>query len=205
VVKAQPLKNLLSFLRLGSPGSKGAAQSAAMGAGLSGAVGLLTGGPVEALAYGAGDFLINYPILRATRKVFKPTPKQILDKKTNKYVEAPGDPHFVENIVNVGASLGASQLIGSMLPQRVESVQPDAQQFLAQQAQQVIPQVESQAAQNTQQMIQRSRVNSLPLGSLDVAPNTMYQTQGIEHTAFHYPGLTLPPELLAQLQEQGMT
>jgi len=54
-------------------------------------------------------------------------------------------------------------------------------------------------------MIQRSRVNSLPLGSLDVAPNTMYQTQGIEHTAFHYPGLTLPPELLAQLQEQGMT
>lgn len=202
MAKAQALKNLLSFLS--SPGSKGAAQSAAMGAGLSGAVGLLTGGPVDALAYGAGDFLINYPVLRATRKIFKSTPKQILDKKTNKYVQAPDEPHPIETFVNVGASLGASQLIGSMMPQRVESIQPDAQQFLAQQAQQVIPQVESQTAQNAQQMIQRSRVNNLPLGSLDVVPNTMYQTQGIEHTVFHYPGLTLPPELLAQLQEQGM-
>ena len=90
------------------------------------------------------------------------------------------------------------------MPPRVPSVQPDAQQFLAQQSQQIIPQVESQTAQNAQQMIQRSRVNNLPLGNLDVSPNTMYQTQGIQHTAFHYPGVTLPPELLAQLQEQGV-
>jgi len=25
--------------------------------------------------------------------------------------------------------------------------------------------------------------------------------QGIEHTAFHYPGITLPPDVLRQLEE----
>lgn len=202
MAKTGALKNLLSFL--GTPGSKGAAQSAAMGAGLSGAMGLITGGPVEGLAYAAGDFLINYPVLRATRKVFHGTKKKVLDKKTGTYVDAPDDPSWVENLVNVGASFGASHLIGSMLPQRVESIQPDAQQFLAQQKQQLIPSSQSQAIQNTQQLMQRVAVNDLALDQVNVSPNTMYQMQGIEQTAFHYPGLTIPPELLKQLQEQEM-
>jgi len=39
-----------------------------------------------------------------------------------------------------------------------------------------------------------------------VSPSTQFQTQGIEQTSssFHYPGLTIPPELLEQLQAGGM-
>jgi hypothetical protein len=32
----------------------------------------------------------------------------------------------------------------------------------------------------------------------------LFQTGGVDQRAFHYPGVTLPPELLAQLQEQRM-
>jgi hypothetical protein len=28
----------------------------------------------------------------------------------------------------------------------------------------------------------------------------MFQTQGVEQTAFHYPGMTLPPEVLEMLE-----
>ena len=202
MAKAQAMKGLLGFLT--SKGSVDAAKAALPGAGLNALAGLVTGGPVDALAYGLGDFALNYPALRGARKVFRGKDIEVKDLETGK-ITKDYRPSVGETAVNFGASIGSNYLISSLMPPRVPSVQPDAQQFLAQQAQQVIPQVESQTAQNAQQMIQRSRVNNLPLGSLDVAPNTMYQTQGIEHTAFHYPGLTLPPELLAQLQEQGIT
>ena len=110
------------------------------------------------------------------------------------------EPSIAENIINVGASLGSGALITNLLTPQ----QPDAQQFLQQQMQQVVPQVESQAAQNAQQLAQKSYVNKLPLNQLNFAPNTMYQMQGIEHTAYHYPGVTLPPEVLEMLREQGM-
>lgn len=202
MAKVQAMKGLLGFLT--KPSSVEAAKAALPGAGLNALAGLVTGGPVDALAYGLGDFALNYPALRGARRVFPGKEVEVKDLKTGK-ITKDYRPSTGETVVNFGASIGSNYAISSLMPPRVPSVQPDAQQFLAQQSQQVIPQVESQTAQNAQQMIQRSRVNNLPLGSLDVAPNTMYQTQGIEHTAFHYPGLTLPPELLAQLQEQGMT
>lgn len=202
MAKAQAMKGLLGFLT--KPSSVEAAKAALPGAGLNALAGLVTGGPVDALAYGLGDFALNYPALRGARRVFPGKTVEVKDLDTGK-ITKDYRPSVGEGAVNLGASLGSNYLISSLMPPRVPSVQPDAQQFLAQQSQQIIPQVESQTAQNAQQMIQRSRVNNFSLGSLDVAPNTMYQTQGIEHTAFHYPGLTLPPELLAQLQEQGMT
>ena len=203
MAKAQALQKLLGFLT--SKNSVDAAKAALPGAGLNALAGLVTGGPVDALAYGLGDFALNYPAIRGARKVFPGKTVEVRDAKTKKIIDAEDyRPSAGETAVNFGASIGSNYLISSLMPPRVPSVQPDAQQFLAQQSQQIIPQVESQTAQNAQQMIQRSRVNNLPLGNLDVSPNTMYQTQGIEHTAFHYPGLTLPPELLAQLQEQGM-
>jgi len=204
VAKAQAMKRLLEFLT--SKGSVDAAKAALPGAGLNALAGLVTGGPVDALAYGFGDFALNYPALRGARKVFPGKKIEIRDAKTKEIINADDyRPSAGETAVNFGASIGSNYLISSLMPPKVPSVQPDAQQFLVQQAQQVIPQVESQTAQNAQQMIQRSRVNNLPLSNIDVAPNTMYQTQGIEHAAFHYPGLTLPPELLSRLQKQEMT
>lgn len=181
------------------PTSAAVAKQALPGAGLNAALGLLTGGPVEALAYGAGDFLLNYPALRAARKYFPGTTQQIKDLKTGKITEG-YNPSIAENVINVGASLGSGALVTNLLAPQ----QPDAQQFLQQQMQQVVPQVESQAAQNAQQLAQKSYVNKLPLNQLNLAPNTMYQMQGIEHTAYHYPGVTLPPEVLEMLREQGM-
>lgn len=183
-----------------------AARQAVPGAAVNLGYGLLTGGPTEGLIYGAGDFLGNFLALRGAQKIL---PKSLKGKDLT-YTDKAGktitkyDPSFAEGAINLGASLGTNALISTAMMPREPLIQPDAQQFLAQQSQQIIPQVESQTAQNAQQMIQRSRVNNLPLGNLDVSPNTMYQTQGIKHTAFHYPGITMPPELLAQLQEQGV-
>lgn len=182
------------------PGSAAVAKQALPGAGLSAGVGLLTGGPVDALAYGAGDFLLNYPALRAARKYF-PGKEQIIKDVATGATTKSYSPSMAENIINVGASLGSGALVSNILTPRTPSVQPDAQQFLAQQAQQLVPQVESQRAQNAQQMIQRSYVNKLPLSQLNLSPNTMYQMQGVEQTMSHYPGITLPPEIQKQIQE----
>jgi hypothetical protein len=35
-------------------------------------------------------------------------------------------------------------------------------------------------------------------------PARCFKRGGVDQRAFHYPGVTLPPELLAQLQEQRM-
>lgn len=183
-----------------------AAKQAVPGAAANLGYGLLTGGPTEGLIYGAGDFLGNFLALRGAQKIL---PKKLQGKHLT-YTDEAGktvekyDPSFAEGAVNLGASLGTNALISNAMMPREPSIQPDAQQFLAQQAQQVVPQVESQIGQNAQQLAQRSYVNELPQRQLNLSPNTMYQMQGIEHTAFHYPGVTLPPELLAQLKEQGI-
>ena len=197
----QAIKGLLGFLT--KPSSVAAAKAALPGAGLNALMGLVTDGPVGALAYGVGDFALNYPAIRGARRVFPGKEIETKNLKTGDITKG-YEPSTGENIVNFGASIGSNYAISSLMPPRTPSVQPDAQQFLTQQAQQVVPQVESQVAQNTQQLTQRSYVNKLPLGQLNLSPNTMYQMQGIEHTAFHYPGITMPPELLAQLQEQGV-
>lgn len=197
----QAMKGLLGFLA--KPSSVAAAKAALPGAGLNALMGMVTDGPMGALAYGLGDFALNYPAIRGARRVFPGREVEIKNLKTGE-IAKDYQPSFGENAINFGASIGSNYAISSLMPPRAPSVQPDAQQFLAQQAQQVVPQVESQVAQNAQQLAQRSYVNELPQGQLNLSPNTMYQMQGIEHTAFHYPGVTLPPELLAQLKEQGI-
>jgi len=57
----------------------------------------------------------------------------------------------------------------------------------------------SQEQQEYTQLMQRQQLNNLQTQAL--SPGTMYQMQGIEHTAFHYPGITLPPDVLRQLEE----
>jgi hypothetical protein len=202
VAQPKAIQGLLNFLS--SKSSTAAAKAALPGAGLNALAGLVTGGPVDALAYGLGDFAVNYPVIRGARRIFPGKKVEIKNLETGE-ITKDYQPSFGENAANLGASLGSNYLISSLMPPRVPAVQPDAQQFLAQQTQQVIPKIESQPVQNAQQMIQRSQVNQLPLSQSNVSPNTMYQMQGIEQTAFHYPGLTLPPELLEQLQQEGLS
>ena len=46
---------------------KPSARFALPGAGINAAIGMLTGGPVAALAYGGGDLLLNTPAIAALR------------------------------------------------------------------------------------------------------------------------------------------
>lgn len=201
---ASSVGSLLKRLVAGK-GAVEAAKQAVPGAAMNLGFGLLTGGPVEGAVYGAGDFLGNFLALRGAQKIL---PKglrgkhiQIIDETGKRIPDY--KPSLAEGAINLGASLGTNALISNVMAPRQPSVQADAQQFLAQQSQQIVPQIESQTAQNAQQMIQRSYVNKLPLSQLSLSPNTMYQMQGIEQTPFHYPGITLPPELLAQIKEMG--
>jgi hypothetical protein len=180
------------------PKSREALKAAIPGAGLNLALGTLTGGPAEGLAYAAGDLLFNYPALRAARKFAPGKQQQIKDLATGKITQSYA-PSVIENITNIGASIGSGALVSSLLTPRQQAGLA-AQEFLTQQAQQVNPALQSQPQQLSQQIVQRSAVNQLPLNQQNLAPNTMYQMQGLEHTGFHYPGVTLPPELLELMQ-----
>ncbi len=176
---------------LGSKTSQQAAAAALPGAGINAAVGALIGGPKAAADYAAGDFLLNYPLVGLARKYFPGTTATVTSaagKTTQQYM-----PSRVEQGVNFGASLLSAPVTdivtgGSLLP---------TQESLP--AQQVMPTVMSQEQQEYAQLIQRQQLNDLQTQAL--SPGTMYQMQGIEHTAFHYPGITLPPDVLRQLEE----
>jgi hypothetical protein len=179
--------------RLGSKTSRQAAKAAVPGAAINAVIGTLSGGPVAGLAYGAGDFLLNYPLVAGARKMFPGTPEgraTIIPKGGGKPVvtDIPYAPSLPENAANLIGSLASMPVVdyvtqGALLPTA-----------------QIEPPNISQERQIIQQNSQRQAINNL-MQAQTVAPGTQFQTQGIEHT-FHYPGITLPPELLAQLQEQ---
>ena len=94
--------------RLGSKASVDAAKASLPGAGINFAVGALTQGPVAGLAYGAGDFLLNYPVVAAARKYFPGTPggKATMVREGGKTVtrDIPYSPSRVESGANLVAS-----------------------------------------------------------------------------------------------------
>lgn len=170
---------------LGSKTSREAAQTVLPGAGVNAALGAVIGGPKAAVGYAAGDFLLNYPLVGLARKYFPGTEATLKlpgGKSVQQYM-----PSKVEQGVNLGASLLSAPITdivtgGALLPT------------------QVMPTQMSQEQQEYQQLIQRQQLNDLQTQAL--SPGTMYQMQGIEHTAFHYPGLTLPQNVLRQMQEE---
>jgi len=92
-----------------------AAGQAAIGTALTAGYGLLSGSPQAALAYGAGDFLLNVPAIALARRAFPGTKtrqmqvdknnKPIIDPKTKKkIITEPTSPSFAQNAVNIGAS-----------------------------------------------------------------------------------------------------
>jgi len=196
---AAGIGNLLKRAFTG-PAAKETLKSILPGAGLNLAMGTLTGGLPEGLAFAAGDIALNYPALRLARKLAPGTQQQITNLATGKTTTGYA-PSVLENITNLGASVGSSFLVGSLLQPKEQQ----AQQFLAQQAQQVNPALQAQPAQISQQNFQRELINEMVSNQL-LAPGTMYQLQGAEQTNKqpHYPGVTLPSNLLALIQEGGM-
>jgi len=195
-MKGKLINNLLK--KLLSKSSVDVAKSALPGAGINALIGGLGSGPMGAIGYGAGDFLLNYPVMRIARKISPGTKELVTNVATGKVTER-FSPSALETGANITASLFSPLAVdlvtgGALTPQAAQIRQEEAAQLMAQQ-QQVMPVEQSQAQQTVQELLQRHRVNNMPMGGMSLAPNTMFQLQGIEQTAFHYPGVTLPPEM----------
>ena len=193
-----------AFLKrfLGGRTSASVARQALPGAGLNALMGLVTGGPGAAIAYGAGDFLLNYPLMRTARRL-APGAQEAVTNLATGAVSRRYSPSVLETGANITASILSpvvtDLVTGGAFAPKVTQAQPDEAIALQQQQPQIVPSNQSQEQQTYQELIQRNRINSLPLGGQALSPGTMYQMQGIEHTAFHYPGVTLPPEMQEML------
>ena len=92
---------------------KPSAKFALPGAGINAAIGMLTGGPVAALAYGGGDLLLNTPAIAAAR-VLKPGVTGTLTgvNAAGKAIKVPQyQPSALETGVNIGASFASYPLV----------------------------------------------------------------------------------------------
>jgi hypothetical protein len=188
---AAPLmKGLLNLLA--SKNSIGVAKNALPGAAINALMGGIVAGPAGAFGYGAGDFLLNYPLMRLARKISPATKEMVTNVKTG-IIKERQVPSGLEQGANLVASLLsplATDLAtgGSLLPK----------------APQALPIDQSQPAQVLQTVRQREVLNNVSANAMSLSPGTLFQTSGVDQRAFHYPGMTLPPEILAQLQEQRM-
>tara|TARA_R100001509_G_scaffold59491_1_gene32777 strand:- start:7285 stop:7755 length:471 start_codon:yes stop_codon:yes gene_type:complete len=116
------MKSAPAFLSKFIQELKPAARQAALGTGLTAGFGLLAGGPTAALAYGAGDFLLNVPAIALARRFSPGTArrlmqvdkknKPIIDPKTKKpIVRDTQDPTMLQNIANIGASVATYPVV----------------------------------------------------------------------------------------------
>ena len=98
---------------------------AAIGTALSAGYGLLSGSPQAALAYGAGDFLLNVPAIALARRAFPgkkvrqmqvdKNNKAIIDPKTKKkIITEPTSPSFAQNAANIGASVATYPVVDAV-------------------------------------------------------------------------------------------
>jgi hypothetical protein len=131
------------------------AKAVAPGSLLAGGFGLLES-PQAALVYGAADFAGSFPATLAARAVGSKIKKPILGIAP-KYVQG-----GIENVANIGASLGTASAASRLL--------------YGDQA--VTPTVMSQEQQLMQEMMQRAELNNLSVQA--VAPGTQFQTAGLE-------------------------
>lgn len=189
---------LTRFLRGRTSGS--VARQALPGAAINAAIGLVTGGPGAAIAYGAGDFLLNYPLMRTARRLRPGTQEAVTNLATGEITK-----RFSPSALETGANITASILSpivtdvvtgGAFIPKEAPTRADDQAAIIQQQQQsQLLPIEQAQEQQMFQQLMQRHNINKMGLGQMALSPGTMYQMQGIEQTAFHYPGVTLPPDL----------
>ena len=157
--------------------------------GISGLLGLATGGPVAGLAYGLGDFATNLPLVGLARH-FSPGVKGTLQVKdaTDKLISKPYHaPSAIEQGVNLGASLLSPVAVdmvtgGRLLPQ-------------------VTPTVVSQEQQLYHQGMQFQNLNNGATQAL--AQGTRFQMQGLPNRSLlQSQGIELLPEQQEYLAQQ---
>jgi len=158
--------------------------------GISGLLGLFSGGPVAGLAYGLGDFATNMPLVGLARK-FAPGIKGTLQVKdaTGKLISKPYmAPSDIEQGVNLGASLLSPVVVdmvtgGRLLPQ-------------------VTPTAVSQEQQLYHQGMQFQNLNNGATQAL--AQGTRFQMQGLPNRSLlNMQGIELLPEYQAYLAQQA--
>jgi len=158
--------------------------------GISGLLGLATGGPVAGLAYGLGDFATNMPLVGLARH-FAPGVEGTLQVKdaTGKLISKPyRAPSAIEQSVNLGASLLSPIAVdmvtgGSLLPQ-------------------VTPTAVSQEQQLYHQGMQFQNLNNGATQAL--AQGTRFQMQGLpDRSLLNMQGIELLPEHQAYLAQQA--
>ena len=160
------------------------AKAVAPGSAYAAGFGLLEG-PAAGLTYGITDFAAAFPATLAARAIGSKITKPVLGIAP-KYVQG-----GLENVANMGASIGATMTASKAL----YGNQPE-----------VMPTNMSQEQQLMQQMMQRSAVNNLPVQG--VARGTQFQTSGIEFLQNYVQPPSsiagyLSPEDLALLKEYG--
>jgi len=156
--------------------------------GISGLLGLATGGPVAGLAYGLGDFATNMPLVGLARH-FSKGKTAILKDASGKIIST---DHHIPSGLETGVNLGASLLSpiavdmvtgGRLLPQ-------------------VTPTVVSQEQQLYHQGVQFQNLNNGATQAL--AQGTRFQMQGLpDRSLLNMQGIELLPEHQAYLAEQA--
>jgi hypothetical protein len=152
-------KGLLQRLSQYAGKNKDIVGNVATGSALTGAFGLLTGGPKAAAAYGAADFLAAYPATLLARKLGSKITKPVMGIAPKTLQGG------LETVANLGASivspLAVDALIGKTLyPETAQGNVPQQQQI-------------------AQEMEQRAAINGLQTPQL-VSPGTQFQLLGPE-------------------------
>ena len=140
--------------------NKDIVENVGKGSALSAGFGLLTGGPKEALAYGAFDFLTAYPATLLARKAGEKITKPIMGIPVNTLRGG------LETTANFGASV--SPFVINTITSKASYPE-------------VTPTNMSQQQQLMQEMQQRAEINNMQVPQA-VSPGTQFQMQGLEHT-----------------------
>lgn len=147
-----------------TPGLPSVVSSVVPGSLLSGAFGMMAGGPALGLGSAALDFAVSYPITKLARLARPPK------RSTTNFVRDPSgkmvpamEPSRLEGAANIGGMILSSQLGASLLPFG-PAVQPTDN---------------SQEQTLMHEMMQRQLVNDLQVPQA-VAPGTQFQMSGIE-------------------------
>lgn len=178
------------YLRKGGT-IRGVAKDVGIQSGVSGLLGTLAGGPVAGLAYMAGDFATNLPLVAAARKWApgKEVTTLVKDATGKIVTKVHRPPSAIEQGVNLGASVLSPLAVDAVTGGRLYP-------------QETIPTDASQAQQLYQQGIQFQDVNQGAVQAL--AQGTRFQLQGLPErvTNMPVPGIELLPEQQRYLAQQ---
>jgi len=172
-------KGLLQRLSQYAGKNKDIVGNVATGSALTGAFGLLTGGPKAAAVYGAADFLAAYPATLLARKLGSKITKPVLGIAPKTLQGG------LETVANLGASIVSPLAVDALIG---KTLYPETAQGNVPQQQQV-----------AQEMEQRAAINGLQAPQL-VSPGTQFQMQGLEQTFLQ--NFTKPQGYVAELMPE---